>query len=103
MGGNDRFFGHNIGWTIAGGSGGTTGWTIAGGSGGQQDEPLSGGVGGRQDKPLLEGVRERRDEPKADQKIVIRSRVLSNSLLHTVPSSFVPHRSLPSSRFCLVT
>ena len=73
------------------------------GSGGQQDEPLSGGVGGRQDKPLLEGVRERRDEPKADQKIVIKSRALPNRLLHTVPNSFTPHRSLPSSRFCLVT
>ena len=57
------------------------------------------------DEPLLGGVRERRDEPKADQKIVIRSKALPipSGPLHTVPSSFVPHRSLPSGRFCLVT
>ena len=37
----------------------------------------------------------RRDEPKADEKIVIKSKVLCNNYLerifHTVPSSFVPH------------
>ena len=37
----------------------------------------------------------RRDEPKAEQKIVVRSRVLRNNclegLFHTVPSSFVLH------------
>ena len=37
----------------------------------------------------------RRDEPKAEQKIVLRSRVLGNycweGLFHTVPSSFVLH------------
>ena len=44
---------------------------------------------------LLGGVGERRDEPKAEQKIVLRSRVLPNNclegLFHTVPSSFVLH------------
>ena len=39
----------------------------------------------------------RRDEPKAEQKIVLRSRVLRNyflvGLFHTVPSSFVLHCS----------
>ena len=44
---------------------------------------------------LLGGVGERRDEPKAEQKIVLRSRVLRNNclegLFHTVPSSFVLH------------
>ena len=40
-------------------------------------------------------VGEGRDEPKADEKIVIKSRVLCNNywegIFHTVPSSFVPH------------
>ena len=44
---------------------------------------------------LLGGVGERRDEPKAEQKIVLRSRVLRNycleALFHTVQSSFVLH------------
>ena len=44
---------------------------------------------------LLGEVGERRDEPKAEQKIVLRSRVLRNNclegLFHTVPSSFVLH------------
>ena len=38
---------------------------------------------------LLGGVGRRRDEPKAEQKIVVRSRVLHNNylegLFHTVP------------------
>ena len=42
---------------------------------------------------LLGEVGVRRDEPKAEQKIVLRSRVLRNNclegLFHTVPSSFV--------------
>ena len=46
---------------------------------------------------LLGGVGERRDEPKAEQKIVLRSRVLRNNclegLFHTVPTSFVLHCS----------
>ena len=41
------------------------------------------------------GGERRRDEPKAEQKIVLRSRILRNycleGLLHTVPSSFVLH------------
>ena len=44
---------------------------------------------------LLGEVGGRRDEPKAEQKIVLRSRVLRNycleGLFHTVPSSFVLH------------
>ena len=44
---------------------------------------------------LLGGVGRRRDEPKAEQKIVVRSRVLRNNYLegffHTVPISFVLH------------
>ena len=51
---------------------------------------------------LLGEVGERRDEPKAEQKIVLRSRVLRNNclegLFHTVPSSFVLHCSLHDSR-----
>ena len=46
---------------------------------------------------LLGEVGERRDEPKAEQKIVLRSRVLRNNclegLFHTVPTSFVLHCS----------
>ena len=46
---------------------------------------------------LLGEVGERRDEPKAEQKIVLRSRVLRNNclegLFHTVPNSFVLHCS----------
>ena len=46
---------------------------------------------------LLGKVGERRDEPKAEQKIVLRSRVLRNNclegLFHTVPTSFVLHCS----------
>ena len=49
---------------------------LLGGVGGRQDKPLLADVGGRQDEPLLGWVRERRDETKADQKIVIRSKVL---------------------------
>ena len=41
----------------------------------------------------------RREEPKAEQKIVLRSRILRNycweGLSHTVPSSFVLHCRLP--------
>ena len=41
------------------------------------------------------GVGERRDEPKAEQKIILRSRVLRNNclegLFYTFPSSFVLH------------
>ena len=41
------------------------------------------------------GVGRRRDEPKAEQKIVVRSRVPHNNylegLFQTVPSSFVLH------------
>ena len=44
---------------------------------------------------LLGKVGGRRDEPKAEQKIVLRSRVLRNNcferLLHTVPRSIVLH------------
>ena len=44
---------------------------------------------------LLGEVGGRRDEPKAEQKIVLRSRVLRNycweELFQTVPSSFVLH------------
>ena len=44
---------------------------------------------------LLGEVGRRRDEPKAEQKIVLRSRVLRNNcfdgLFHTVPSSIVLH------------
>ena len=44
---------------------------------------------------LLGEVGGRRNEPKAEQNIVIRSRVLRNNclegLFHTVPSSFVLH------------
>ena len=44
---------------------------------------------------LLGEVGGRRDEPKAEQKIVLRSRVLRNNcfdgLFHTVPSSIVLH------------
>ena len=46
---------------------------------------------------LLGEVGGRRDEPKAEQKIVVRSRVLRTNclegLFHTVPSSFVLHCS----------
>ena len=46
---------------------------------------------------LLGKVGERRDEPKAEQKLVLRSRVLRNNcleeLFHTVPTSFVLHCS----------
>ena len=46
---------------------------------------------------LLGEVGGRRDEPKAEQKIVLGSRVLRNycleGLFHTVPSSFVLHCS----------
>ena len=44
---------------------------------------------------IVRGSGGRRDEPKADEKIVIKSKVLCNNYLegifHTVPSSFVPH------------
>ena len=47
---------------------------------------------------LLGEVGGRRDEPKAEQKIVLRSRVLRNycleGLLRSVPSSFVLHCNL---------
>ena len=52
---------------------------------------------------LLGGVGGRRDEPKAEQKMVIRSRLLRNNYLeglkfHTAPSSFVLHCSFPHLR-----
>ena len=50
---------------------------------------IADGDGGR------EGGGERLDEPKAEQKIVVRSRVLCNNYLErlfdTVPTSFVHH------------
>ena len=54
---------------------------------------------------LLGEVGGRRDEPKAEQKIVLRSRVLRNDclegLFHTVPSSFVVHCSFSNEQLLL--